>query len=661
MAQTYQIPAFLGIDEGRSENTLESGYSPEAWNVDTEAGDLTVAKGFTKHIATGITGAYPLRMYIWRVSGSDIVVVVAGEKLLFWNTGVTPNAWTEIFDFSAYAHYGNLAVSEGEIDFMESRIGDKDYLIVSTGVMQLVKWDGTSNSAELFGSGEYVFGNGDTPVTITALTPAFPKATAVSYAESSNVATWTLTMPSGYVFAADGKIAFTVPNMVSGSVTSAKVNDGSNTYTLDYVPEWIGGDVAVVQTVSSTEAKILVDSWGYKDATLSSAIDSDWVTWAKGVGVLVGDTTYPISDIDNARTKVTFTEITDKLTVGDAVKIRGGVSDHPVSYIELYASRMFAAGDPNHPTRLYWSQPPGDVKTIESWAADDFSETASGGYMEIGPTSNDPIVGLTALPNQLIIHKETSNFRLIGTNPSDFQVLQINSGVERMNNAARIKHGDVPYWITQAGMYYYNGQQALLHPQARQVKKTLESANLRYAVGVECRNRLYFLINNSASDVRLNKQLLVFDMTENTWMLRKGFVLMDMAARDGEIYFLGYTPSSGYYVFKEGGTDYDGVEIDAYWRTPITDLGAKSVIKMPRVMYLRGRSGGVNDALTITEYTAAIKKESDVILPANDEEVKELTLHNQGRTFHYVFRNKAGSWFKILGGVEVVFEGKSYH
>ena len=41
------------------------------------------------------------------------------------------------------------------------------------------------------------------------------------------------------------------------------------------------------------------------------------------------------------------------------------------------------------------------------------------------------------------------------------------------------------------------------------------------------------------------------------------------------------------------------------------------------------------------------------------EDVKEIALHNQGRTFHYEFRNKAGSWWKILGGVEILFYGKS--
>ena len=649
MANTYQIPAFLGIDEGRSENTLEPGYSPEAWNMDTEGGDMAVGRGYEKHIDYVVPGTGTIRrMYLWHDAGTDKFVVIAGNKA-YTSSG---SAWTEIYDWTSIIPVGK-SLDGADWDFLESRIGNQDYLIIANGVTQMVKWSGTG-TAELFGSGEYVFGNGDTPVTISALTPAFPKASSVSYSESGTVGTFTLTMPAGYTYAADQRIAFTVPQVITTSVKTAKVNDGTNTYTLDYVPEWVGGDVAVIKTISTTDAEVLIDNWGYTDATLSTAIDSDWVDWAKGVGVQIGDVTYPISDIDNARTKITFKEITDKVSVGDDVKVRGGISDVAVGYIELYYNRLFAAGDAAHPSRLYWSQPPGDIKTIENWSMDDYSEAASGGHTEVGPTNNDPIVGLTALSNQLIIHKESGNYRLIGSNPSNFQILQINSGVERMTNTNRISHGDVPYWLTRAGMYYYNGQQALLHPYSRQVRTTLRAANLMHSKGIECRDKLYFTLRSDPLGT-MDDAVLFFNMTENTWMLRKGFHIIDMATRDGEIYLI----NEKRYVYIVGGTDYDGEDIEAYWRTPITDLGAKSIIKEPRKMIMRGRSGGVNDAISVTGYSGTIPHNTEFILPANDESVKEIALHNEGRTFHFEFANKAGSWWKILGGVEILFNGKS--
>ena len=438
--------------------------------------------------------------------------------------------------------------------------------------------------------------------------------------------------------------------MITSSIKTAKVLAGGNTHTLDYVPEWTGGDVAVIKTTSTTEAEVLIDEWGYTDATLSDAIPEEWADWTKGVGVRIGDLTYEISEIDNARTKITFKQQTDKVAVGDEVKVRGGISDIPVGYIELYYNRLFAAGDAEHPSRLYWSQPPGDVKTIENWSMDDFSEAASGGHTEIGPTNNDPIVGLTALSNQLIIHKESGNYRLIGSNPSNFQILQINMGVEKMANTSRISHGDVPYWITRAGMYYYNGQQALLHPRSRQVRNTLRNASLTHSKGIECRDKLYFTMREDPTG-EVDDTVLYYDMTENVWMKRNGFHIVDFCTRDGEIYLI----NEQRYVYVVGGTDYDGEDIEAYWRTPITDLGVKALDKRLGAMFVRGRSGSVNDNTVITTWAGKVPNEHSFILPENDEEVKWIDLLNQGRTFHFEFSNLSGSWWKILGGVEIVF------
>ena len=70
---------------------------------------------------------------------------------------------------------------------------------------------------------------------------------------------------------------------------------------------------------------------------------------------------------------------------------------------------------------------------------------------------------------------------------------------------------------------------------------------------------------------------------------------------------------------------------------------------------MRGRSGSVNDNTVITTWAGKVPNEISFILPENDEEVKWIDLVNQGRTFHFEFSNLSGSWWKILGGVEILF------
>jgi hypothetical protein len=186
------------------------------------------------------------------------------------------------------------------------------------------------------------------------------------------------------------------------------------------------------------------------------------------------------------------------------------------------------------------------------------------------------------------------------------------------------------------------------------VRNTLRSASLLHSKGIECRDKLYFTMRMDPAG-EMDDTVLFFNMTENTWMQRNGFHVADMATRDGEIYLI----NENRYVYVVGGQDYDGDPIDAYWRTPITDLGAKNIIKEPRKLIMRGRSGGIDDMITVTEYSGTVPNTVDLVLPSNDETVKEIALHNEGRTIHYEFRNKAGSWWKILGGVEILFNVKS--
>ena len=40
----YRINEFIGIDQSRDENALKSAMSPDACNMDTADGELTVAK-----------------------------------------------------------------------------------------------------------------------------------------------------------------------------------------------------------------------------------------------------------------------------------------------------------------------------------------------------------------------------------------------------------------------------------------------------------------------------------------------------------------------------------------------------------------------------------------------------------------------------------------
>ena len=101
------------------------------------------------------------------------------------------------------------------------------------------------------------------------------------------------------------------------------------------------------------------------------------------------------------------------------------LSNIAVNYVELHYARLFSAGDSNFPSRLYYSQAPGDDRSLENWTSVEASENVGGGHMEIG-TDSDPITGLFALSNQLLIFKRDSLYRLLGDRPGNFRILPVN-------------------------------------------------------------------------------------------------------------------------------------------------------------------------------------------------------------------------------------------
>ena len=103
--------------------------------------------------------------------------------------------------------------------------------------------------------------------------------------------------------------------------------------------------------------------------------------------------------------------------------------------------------------------------------------------------------------------------------------------------------------------------------------------------------------------------------------------------------------------FEEGET-YDGARIDAYWKTPMTDLDSKAVNKRLEELYLRG-SGGILSVEAVTESGTVYNER---LMPGGSERILELSLNGDGRAFQLVFRNVNGSHFTIDGGVELIMD-----
>lgn len=140
---------------------------------------------------------------------------------------------------------------------------------------------------------------------------------------------------------------------------------------------------------------------------------------------------------------------------GSYVKVRGGLSDMPMTMYATFYGRLFAAGNPDFPNRLYWSCLPGDGRTIEDWTADDASPDTGGGYMQIGMDGSE-ITALFAFDQQLLIWCGDGLYRLYGATPSQYTLERVFVGFKASAADITLVNG-VPYVLSDDGVWYYNG------------------------------------------------------------------------------------------------------------------------------------------------------------------------------------------------------------
>ena len=466
----YSIPEWYGIQQQIDGTLLPVTSAYDARNMETGDGNLSVAKGYTKHINTQVPGSEKILKLIVSQGTSSIYVVTTGH-IYAWASDSWQTIWT-----------WNPVLETKQVDALQTRIAMTDTVLISTGDSQMVKIDTGTNTAAAFGAGLYSYEG-----TVTAF-----------------------------------------------DATSATM-------------------------------------------TVSPALNSEAQRRAVAYGIIYGDGVYAdVYSINDAGTEVTLeAALVSPPSVNDHVTVRGGGSDESVAYTELYSNRLFAAGDPNAPYRLYWSAVPGDGRTIEDWLSVDGSIDASGGYVEVGDGSADPIIGLTALSNQLLIWKRYSVWRLYGDRPSNYTLERIDKSSDIMSNAGVIVKYDAPYLLMPNGIHTYNNVSVVpvdggVKPLRRFFDGKPDVSNSR---GAFWDNRMYMTCKvETTSQTGYDNAIIVLDLARNAYMIRDGFEIADLTAVGSHIYLI----NGSRYVYEfEQGTTYDSLPIAAYWLTQPTDFGRK--------------------------------------------------------------------------------------
>ena len=399
---------------------------------------------------------------------------------------------------------------------------------------------------------------------------------------------------------------------------------------------------------------------GTKTITLSTNMPDDALRRARIYGITYGNNIHAEVSSTFYNTLVLAETPTTPPAANDAVKISGGAgSNASVAYAETYANRLFAAGDPSTPCRLYWSAVPGDGRTIEDWGIVDGSEDASGGYVEVGDAHYDPIIGLTALSNQLLIWKKYSVWRLFGDRPSTFTLERVERDSDYVSNAGVLVYHDAPYFLTRRCIKTYDGVGVVPVESANQLKRFFESEapiinNSRAAL---CNNRMYMSCYMPSAG-EYDNSLVVFNLSNGSYMIRDGFSFADIAALGDDLFVL--TSHRTVCQFDDSDT-YDGTPFLAWWETQLIDFGRKMNKHQIMALYMQLAHGDVKVVVTGDHDGACCER---IVHHTDDDGYVTARIQaDQSHLFSIRFENveetidneTSMSSFSIQGGVNIKF------
>lgn len=323
-----------------------------------------------------------------------------------------------------------------------------------------------------------------------------------------------------------------------------------------------------------------------------------------------------------------------------------GESNKAVNFLELYFGRLFAAGDREHPARLYWSQAPGDGRTIEDWSADESSENVSGGHVEVG-TDSDPITGLFALSNQLLIFKKDKLYRLLGDRPGNYRIVPVEAALTQPIHTACVLYGDRLFFLTDRGLYFYDGQTVRRTAHGADLLPLLQRVDFSAAAAAACADTLYFAVKENGTSTH-NDLLIEYDVLRDCFLLRRGFETVDITSCYGTLYVL---TGKGEVAVLNQGTTYGGDPISAFWETPWLDGASALTVKQALEAVLIG-TGGPLKVLVKAE-----SREGDSVGSLLGADVPtEFLLRSMGRRLKLRIENVSGSDFDLSGGAELLFD-----
>lgn len=327
--------------------------------------------------------------------------------------------------------------------------------------------------------------------------------------------------------------------------------------------------------------------------------------------------------------------------------------------IERFAERIWGAAIADNPDMLMYSRPYDPTDWTE--AGDDEEPEDGAGDILQPSWDGDKFYALKAFGDQLLAFKKNRIWRVMGTNPGEYNLREQFGGGTSCYETIAVDTERV-FMADRDGLSIYDGMTVApyLRPQVEQIWKTVNTNALYQMCGVMYKHKYYLSIPTGDSTV--NNAVLVYDFQENTILFYKDMKIESWLHSGNELYATSSDlPGRILEIHTDSWTDGTANGKASKWVSPWIDFGYKRIVKGGFDLYFFGevKTNPVTLKFTI-ETEKKAKEKSYTIQPTSGKEHRAKRLHfgGTGRKFRIKIETAAGvtdPW-RIVGGLQLVVE-----
>ena len=327
-------------------------------------------------------------------------------------------------------------------------------------------------------------------------------------------------------------------------------------------------------------------------------------------------------------------------------------------YITLSDERLWIGGIPDEQEGVYWSWD----NDPNNWAVDLEHPEQGGGFIHIRSHDGTKIVGVKTLLNDVVIFKDRSLHRIVGSYPGEYELVEVYGNTGPISENTIVSSGANVYFLCAEGLCVYSGmtvQTLALSAGDNRLAGIAERIN-RAAAQKACSaiadGVMYIAIPIDGSSY--NNAVIVYDMTSGIYTLTENYRVDSWLVHHGEnnetLLF-----ARGKSVMAMTGDTNDGARIDAHWLSPWFDTGTKSAKKTTGRVYMSIEAKSVTDeqpSILLTMESEKKRREKIVTIKKDGMNVIRPRVKLRGRMLRMGIKTLNGARITIHQGVQIKIE-----